>query len=196
MGTKSKFKVLKWLIVLPILGIIFFVGLIAADIGGWGHRNMPAVYQQQAFFEKGGEAYIQQGDRHMQGSGHSPRSFQASFHDNRFHPGKMDRRHEGFRFIPFLAAAGLFTLGWFIRKNAGGSTWKKWTGAFLMLLALLPNIPIILISLAIYWLYKQWKKSRTKEEWAIEPSLSPVYGASRHAVILDEWEKHILKEEK
>ncbi|WP_051317112.1 hypothetical protein [Ectobacillus panaciterrae] len=200
METKKKTrKAWKWFILLPILSIILFVGLRTADFGGWGHRSNFAIHQNhQAFFNKGGEANrfeaLQQGEFHMQGRGNGPHSFEQGFSPDRFH---HRGEHRGFGFIPFLFGLVLFILGWFVRKSADGSTWKKWTGTFLMFLALLPIMPFILIALAIYWLYKIWKKNRMNEDITVEPFLSPVHaGVSRNADILDEWERNITKEDK
>ncbi len=124
-------------------------------------------------------------------------------------PGSMGMRHfAGGRGIfgigSILIALFIAAIGWFLRKNAKGSLWKKWTGWLMIIVGTLmvirrvvPLVLFIIIGIVIWKLLTREKKPHPVENLVPEyssDSFSPI--TSKTGSMLDEWERNVTKEEK
>ncbi|MCP8969467.1 hypothetical protein [Ectobacillus ponti] len=161
----------------------------------------PQNQQTFAANQQGGQqALNQQFGKHERGSRRAGMMKQGKdgFQRDGFHGGKMGHgKHGGF--AQYLLAAGALILGWFLRRGAGETAWKKWTGWALMAIGLgmllsAAVVPVIMIAAVGYWLYT--RRKAPSQDWVEAPALQEMYAETSNAAKLDEWERNIRKEEK
>ncbi|NHM31871.1 hypothetical protein [Neobacillus terrae] len=211
----------RWWLMVPLLAMILAAAIFSFSHGRWGanERNhfLPNAQQfngSQQMPPQNAVQSPQQGKPGKTGTfnGRSGRGGehrqqmngrQASMH---FGHGPMGRgfrgpHHFAFGLVNWILAGAVFLLGWLLRKTAGSSIVRKWTGWLLMFVGAVLILKEFLIAIAaavfVYWLYKKWKKSEKGQSWDVPVSFqaSPV-PVNSHADLLDEWERSISKEEK
>ena len=211
----------RWWLMVPLLALIFAAAIFSFNHGRWGanernhflpnaqafngsqqmppqnavqlpHQGQPG--KNGTFIGRSGMG----GERMQQMNGR-----QAGMH---FGHGPMARgfrgpHHFAFGLINWIFASAVFVIGWLLRKTAGSSIVRKWTGWLVMFVGAALILKGFLIAIAaavfVYWLYKKWKKSEKGQSWDVPVSFqaSPV-PINSHADLLDEWERNISKEEK
>ncbi len=192
-------KLLKWLLLAAVLGIVFFVGFRFFEDGRWGQGELGA-WQNKA-------AQIQSFHRGSGGFGAQMMERGREFrHGGNFMNGPRGERHfagrEDFEFGGILFAIAAIFFGWLFRKNAGESIWRKWTGWLLIglgaLLLLAKVLPLVVLAGGAFVLYRLLKRKKNAQtDWKVDDTFESVTPVTSSAgALLDEWERNLNKEEK
>lgn len=188
----NKSRVIRWLLFFAAFGVVLFVGFHLLRFGCWGQQNMMASGRM--------------GGMPMQGFHHG--GMQNGLGRGQFGgPGGMRHFRGGhgiFGIGSIVIALIVAAIGWFLRKNAKGSMWKKWGGWVLIIIGTLmlisrvvPLVLFIIIGVVIWKLVARKKKGSPAENLAADYSLDSIAPiSSKTGNMLDEWERNVSKEEK
>lgn len=194
---KKKRKIWRWLIVATVSAVILAGGFRALHATGWMNKEMLAYPHVHQIFV----SMQDRGEKELVGQREHSERFQPKSEGRRFHKEDIkrehgERRHQADGWIFFLITAGLVISGWFVRKHANESIWRKWTGWLLIFVGVLPILPLLVIGFVIYWLCIRIGTRKGSIVFVDVPLHFPYAGENNNSAILDKWEKQMSKEEK